>query len=86
MGANNHTTVTPDGGEEPEPDTVFVVVGVNKYPDDGFKIFRSFDKKALAEAYIEAEGYKEEDTIHTGWSNYYVKKLPNGLPKWVTQS
>jgi len=79
MGANKHTTVTPDGGQEEPEETEFLVIGVNQYPDDGFEVFRVFDTEEEAEEYLEDKLYKlDGERSYREWSNHYYTEVPKG--------
>jgi len=55
-------------------ETVFVVVGVNQYHEDGFGLGKVFESEQAAEDYIENEDPSE--AMRFGYSRYYAKELP----------
>lgn len=78
MGANNHLTTIPknaetraDGGEK----TVYVVIGVNQWHEDGFEVIKAFDDHAEAANYSESDQPGEDAKY--GWETYYVTEVPH---------
>lgn len=53
---------------------VYLVVGVNTYPEDGFSIAKAFENEDEAEEYAE-NGEPWTDVRH-GHERYYVKEVP----------
>lgn len=78
MGAGDHLTVVPDnaevradGGTE---ETVYVVIGVNRWPEDGFEVIRAFADEARAEEYADSDRPGED--AEYGWRRYYATEVP----------
>lgn len=55
--------------------SVYVVIGVGRWPEDGFEVFRYFENEADAEDYAETRPAGDR---HSDWETYYVKEVEHG--------
>lgn len=52
---------------------VYVIIGVGRWPEDGFEVGLAFEDKEAAEAKIEEK--PDEGMDYGGWDTYYAKDV-----------